>query len=55
MTTSINIHDITETTTKTVVLEEVQGITLVVTKYSFTNDEGNVVTVNVFSTEEQDQ
>lgn len=52
---NISIHDITETTIKTVVLEKVQGITFVVTKYSFTDDEGNVVTVNAFSKEEQDQ
>ena len=51
---SLNIHDITEIEINTEVLEAV-GRPFTVTKYRFTDDQGNVVTVNAFLKVEQDQ
>ena len=44
---SVSIHDITEVEINTEVLEAV-GRPFTVTKYRFTDNQGNVVTVNAF-------
>jgi hypothetical protein len=52
--TSLSIHDITKVEIHTEVLEAV-GRPFTVTKYRFTDDKGNVVTVNAFLKGEQDK
>ena len=51
---SLNIHDIKEIEIDSEVLEAV-GRPFTVTKYRFTDDKGNVFTVNAFLKREQDQ
>jgi hypothetical protein len=51
---SVSIHDITEVEINTEVLEAFSR-PFTVTKYRFTDDKGNVVTVNAFLKGEQDQ
>tara|TARA_R110002126_G_scaffold290200_1_gene446637 strand:- start:307 stop:468 length:162 start_codon:yes stop_codon:yes gene_type:complete len=51
---SLNIHEITEVEITTEVLEAFSR-PFKVTKYRFTDNQGNVFTVNAFLKEEQDQ
>ena len=51
--TSLNIHEIKEIEITTEVLG-VDGRPFSVTKYRFTDDQGNVITVNAFLKEKQD-
>ena len=51
---SVSIHEITEVEITAEVLEA-YGRPFTVTKYRFTDDKGNVVTVNAFLKVEQDQ
>jgi|TARA_R110000744_G_scaffold60241_1_gene124912 hypothetical protein len=51
--TSLNLHEITEIEITTEVLDAV-GRPFSVTKYKFTDDQGNVITVNAFLKGKQD-
>jgi hypothetical protein len=51
---SVSIHDITEVEITTEVLEAFSR-PFTVTKYRFTDNQGNVFTVNAFLKEEQDK